>query len=84
MAKLPKFETRDELVAFWDTHDFTDYLDEMEEVDLDRFTRSHTGVAPYPLGQGLDAAIEGDCRRAGPVFQQVGSTVVGRTASARN
>ena len=33
--KLPRFETLDELVEFWDTHDFTDYMDEMEEVDLD-------------------------------------------------
>ena len=32
MAKLPKFKTLDELVAFWETHDFSDYIDEMEEV----------------------------------------------------
>ena len=60
MAKLPKFETLDELVAFWDTHDFTDYLDEMDEADLDRSTGSQAGVAPYPLGRNLDAAVEGD------------------------
>ena len=42
MAKLPKFETLDELVAFWDTHDFTDYLDEMEEVDLETGLPGHT------------------------------------------
>lgn len=35
MSKLPQFDTLDELVEFWETHDFTDYLDEMEEVDLD-------------------------------------------------
>jgi hypothetical protein len=32
MDKLPQFQTLDELVAFWDDHDFTDYVDEMEEV----------------------------------------------------
>ncbi|MGQ9627387.1 MAG: CopG family antitoxin [Anaerolineae bacterium] len=32
MVKLPSFKTLDELVAFWETHDFTDYIDEMEEV----------------------------------------------------
>ncbi|HEC35162.1 MAG TPA: hypothetical protein ENI39_01350 [Anaerolineae bacterium] len=32
MGKLPQFQTLDELVAFWDDHDFTDYIDEMEEV----------------------------------------------------
>lgn len=33
MGKLPQFQTLDELVAFWDDHDFTDYVDEMTEVD---------------------------------------------------
>jgi len=32
MDKLPQFQTLDELVAFWDDHDFTGYVDEMEEV----------------------------------------------------
>ena len=35
MSKLPQFETLDELVDFWETHDFTDYLDVLEEIDLD-------------------------------------------------
>ena len=35
MSKLPQFKTLDELVEFWETHDFTDYIDEMEEVALD-------------------------------------------------
>lgn len=35
MSKLPQFETLDELVEFWETHDFTNYLNEMEEIDLD-------------------------------------------------
>ncbi len=29
---LPQFQTLDELVVFWDNHDFTDYIDQMEEV----------------------------------------------------
>lgn len=35
MAKLPRSQTLDELVAFWDTHDFADYMDEKEEADLE-------------------------------------------------
>ena len=31
--KLPKFKTEEEEANFWDTHSFTDYLDEFEEVD---------------------------------------------------
>jgi hypothetical protein len=38
----------DELVAFWETHDFTDYLDEMEEVDLDSLPIEST-VLHIPL-----------------------------------
>jgi hypothetical protein len=32
MDKPPQFQILDELVAFWDEHDFADYMDEMEEV----------------------------------------------------
>jgi hypothetical protein len=35
MSKLPQFDMLDELVEFWETHDFTDHWDEMEEIDLD-------------------------------------------------
>ncbi len=48
MSKLPQFETLDELVEFWETHDFTDYLDEMEEVDLDPLLTEPT-VLHIPL-----------------------------------
>ncbi len=54
MAKLPKFETLDELVAFWDTHNFTDYLDEMEEVDLETGLPGHT---PESLRIRLDKVL---------------------------
>ena len=29
---IPDFQTLDELVAFWDDHDFADYWDDLEEV----------------------------------------------------
>ena len=35
MAKIPEFETLDEAVEFWETHDSTDYWEDLEEVQFD-------------------------------------------------
>jgi len=32
MSKMPRFDSIEELARFWDTHDLTDYADELEEV----------------------------------------------------
>lgn len=32
--KIPKFKNREEEAEFWDTHDITDYLDEMRPVKV--------------------------------------------------
>jgi hypothetical protein len=31
---LPDFQSREELAEFWDTHSFTDYLDDLEPVKM--------------------------------------------------
>ena len=31
-SRIPEFASREEEAEFWDTHDFTDYLDELEPV----------------------------------------------------
>ena len=33
-TRIPKFATRQEEAEFWDTHDLTDYLDELETVEV--------------------------------------------------
>ncbi|MEK7325785.1 MAG: CopG family antitoxin [Chloroflexota bacterium] len=33
MSKIPDFQTLDELVEFWEDHDFADYWDELEEIE---------------------------------------------------
>lgn len=38
-SKLPDFRTIDELAEFWETHDFTDYEDEFEDVTEPVFVR---------------------------------------------
>jgi hypothetical protein len=35
MAKIPEFKTLDEAAAFWDTHDFEDYIDDTEPVTFE-------------------------------------------------
>ena len=32
--RIPNFKTDEEVAEFWETHDFTDYLDDTEEVDI--------------------------------------------------
>ena len=33
-SRIPEFASREEEAEFWDTHDFTDYLDELEPVKV--------------------------------------------------
>lgn len=42
--KLPKTDSIKELAAFWDTHDLTDFADELEEVRSTVFQRETAGV----------------------------------------
>jgi len=32
MPKIPKFKSDEEAAKFWDTHDSTDYLDELKVI----------------------------------------------------
>lgn len=38
-SKLPKFHSIEEMAEFWDTHDSTDFEDELEEVTEPVFVR---------------------------------------------
>lgn len=59
--KLPHFESLDELVEFWETHDFTDYMDQMEEVDLDSLPTQPATLPikldPEPLAKLTQIAV---------------------------
>ena len=35
ISKIPEFKSRAEEAHFWDTHDITDYWNEMEEVEVE-------------------------------------------------
>ena len=47
-------------MAFWETHDFTDYLDEMEEIDPDTLSATdatlHITLSPEPLARLAEMA----------------------------
>lgn len=46
---LPEFKSREEMAEFWDTHDFTDYMDEFKPVKV-RFSRR--------LSEGLNIRLD--------------------------
>ncbi|MBI2861441.1 MAG: hypothetical protein HYX89_01330 [Chloroflexi bacterium] len=41
---LPDFQSREEMAKFWDTHDFTDYMDEFKPVKLRVAKRLSAGL----------------------------------------
>lgn len=48
-SRIPQFATREEEAAWWDTHDVTDYLDELEPVRV-RFAKN--------LSEGLTVRLD--------------------------
>ena len=42
--RVPEFATREEEAEFWDTHDITDYLDELKPVQVRFSKRLTTGI----------------------------------------
>lgn len=55
MAKLPTTDSIQELAAFWQRHDVTDFEYGLEEVAQPVFQRAH--VVGVPLTQAEDQAI---------------------------
>jgi len=47
--KIPSTDSIRELAEFWDTHDITDFADQVEEVADPVFTRRRTGGVTVPL-----------------------------------
>jgi len=44
MGKIPQIDSIEELAKFWDTHDVTDFEDELEEVEEPVFDRGAQAV----------------------------------------
>lgn len=73
MPKLPQFNTEEEEIAWFDTHDTAEYMDEMEEVDetfdviLTRLTTRLTIKLPAPYVEAIRAYAD----RKGLTYQTV-------------
>lgn len=65
MKEIPDFQTIDEAVSFWETHDSADFWDEMEETDFEvELRQSILAAKPVILAYRPD-----DCPRCGAGFQ---------------
>lgn len=54
-SRIPEFRSREEEAAFWDTHDVTDYLDELRPVRV--------RAAPH-LTRGMTVRLDPEDREA--------------------
>jgi predicted DNA binding CopG/RHH family protein len=70
--RIPEFASREEEAAFWDTHDVTDYLDEMKPVRA-RFAKN--------LSQGITIRL--DPETLGELRKRAKEKGIGPTTLAR-
>lgn len=74
MPKLPEFETDDELIAWFDTHDTAKYIDDMEESEMkSEFipTEFVTRSVDLRLRSDIINAIESLAEHRGVPYQQL-------------
>ncbi|MCX5645344.1 MAG: CopG family antitoxin [Phycisphaerae bacterium] len=58
MGKIPKIDSIEELAKFWDTHDLTDFEDELEEVKEPVFDLGGEAVVRIRLGAEQAEALK--------------------------
>ena len=51
MAKIPRFRTEQEMREFWDTHDSTEYSEDMKDDEVQITFKQERGVMVIPLGE---------------------------------
>ena len=68
---IPEFATREEAAAFWDTHDFDDYWDELEPANLKTGPNLASSIlVPMDAGSfGFQGLSRPRMRRDCPVVQ---------------
>jgi len=74
MSKQPDFKSLDDLVAFWDEHDFADYWDELEAVEPEEArpaSRHHVSIE-LPLDTLLDAIEHLPVEDARQIYERLG------------
>ncbi len=63
--RLPKTDSIEELARFWDTHDLTDFEDQLEEVPEPLFRRRLKADVNIPLAPDEVEAVERLARAGG-------------------
>lgn len=63
--KIPKFKTEEEIAAFWDTHDFTNYVEDTEPADDVTFEHPKRETISIRLGKDQINEIKGLAHKIG-------------------
>lgn len=63
-SKIPEFKTIQEEAEFWDTHDFTDFLDELKPVKV-KFSPSLSHILPVRFDDQTFNNLEVEASRKG-------------------
>ena len=74
MSRMPDFRTLDELVEFWETHDFSDYWDELEAAEPEEAQPSypHRASIELPLDTLLEAIEQLPLKDARRIYERLG------------
>jgi hypothetical protein len=81
-SKLPKIDSIQKLAEFWDTHDLTDFEDELQEVSEPVFVRG--SEIKVPLESRDIAAVERLARSKGVSPEQLVQSWVRQRIARRN
>ncbi len=65
MGKIPRFKSEKEAREFWDSHNLTDYLEELEEVRAKVFIKPKKQVVSIRLERSHIEALRTIARRMG-------------------
>lgn len=82
MAKIPDFKTLDEAAAFWDTHDFEDYVDDTEVVTFEVHIPRRRKSLTIPVEPQIYEQIEALAARRGVQVESLVSSWLKEKASS--
>jgi hypothetical protein len=82
MAKIPEFKTLDEAAAFWDTHDFEDYVDDTEVVTFEVYIPRRRKSLTIPVEPQIYEQIEALAARRGVQVESLVSSWLKEKASS--
>ena len=57
-SKIPKFKSYEEEAKFWDTHDTTEFLDELKEVHNIKFPKPRKRLISVRMDDGLIKSLK--------------------------